>query len=105
MTPAQPRASLRNRVALGRGCGSVPIMAAQDTRGGDRRPLARLDDDALLQAGEQALLERLGAAGMVRFLRLVAPGRESFEDIRRDWEGQPMTEILAGLGVKERQAG
>jgi hypothetical protein len=58
-----------------------------------------LDDDAIVREGEAALAERLGTMGMLRFLRLVAGGRDRFEDLRKRWEGMTLDEALQRMGI------
>jgi hypothetical protein len=58
-----------------------------------------LDDDAVVREGEAALQERLGTMGMLRFLRLMAGGRDRFEDLRKRWEGMTLDEALQRMGI------
>lgn len=57
---------------------------------GRKRP----DDETLLREGYEALRQRLGVVGSVRFLRLLSGERDNFEDIRSAWEDLSVDEIL-----------
>lgn len=59
-------------------------------------------DDEILSAGRIALEERLGLAGMLRFLRLVAGPRDRFEDLRKAWAGQSVDELLRDMKSTKR---
>ena len=58
-----------------------------------------LDDDPIVREGEAALEARLGTMGMLRFLRIMAGGRDRFEDLRKPWEGMTMDEALQRMGI------
>jgi hypothetical protein len=54
-----------------------------------------VDDQTLMQEGRQALQQRLGVLGSLRFLRLVSGQNDRFEDIRREWEDISEEELFA----------
>jgi len=92
-------------------CGMIVRLAGVWYRSGmvagapamPRDPPGHLDDEALLEEGERALTERLGTAGTLRFLSLVAGGHDRFEDIRKEWQHMTMEETLEAMGVRPRR--
>jgi hypothetical protein len=59
-----------------------------------------VDDTTLMREGRQALEQRLGVLGSLRFLRLVSGQNDRFEDIRRKWEDMSEEELFAVDDVK-----
>lgn len=57
------------------------------------------NDIALLHEGEQALEERLGPEGLLRFLQLVGGEQRQFAEIRKQWQDLTMDEALAEMGL------
>ena len=53
----------------------------------------RLADADILRLGGEALRKRLGRIGELRYLVLVAGGRDRFEDLRQRWAGISLEEI------------
>ena len=44
-----------------------------------------MTDEEIYEAGLKVLSEKLGAAGMVRFLRQCGPGTGNFTEERQEW--------------------
>lgn len=91
----------REQVLATQPAGVAPMNTIQPrTHAPPVAPSAQRNDIVLLHEGEQALEERLGAEGLVRFLQLIGGGRPRFEDLREEWQGMGMDEALAAMGIQ-----
>lgn len=53
------------------------------------------DDRTILREGREALRQRLGVLGSLRFLRLISGQTDRFEDIRKEWKDMSEEELFA----------
>jgi hypothetical protein len=61
---------------------------------------AERDRAAAVDEGSVVLRERLGPLGYLRYLRLTAGGRDDFQELRREWKGASLDEIVPSTKLK-----
>lgn len=62
-----------------------------------RRAPAKLDDEALRELASEAVVRKLGVVGYLRYLRLVAGGRDRFDELRMPLQRLTLDDALAAI--------
>lgn len=80
---------------------SVLFSGMPASRSAPKRTVARLDDRALQEHATRALVRQLGVVGYLRYLRLVAGGRDRYEELRRPLDGLSLDEAVTAIRASD----